>query len=150
MRRLLLLFLLAGACSALRAQQDGFGLGLIIGEPTGVSFKTFVAERRAIDGALAWSFRHDGSFHLHVDHLWHNFDLIHPGKGRMPLYYGVGGRLTAPSNDDLNLGVRVPVGLAYMFDGAPVDVFLEIVPILELVPSSDVTFNAALGGRFYF
>lgn len=147
MRYLLCLSLFLGSL-ALRAQQDGFGLGIIIGEPTGVSFKKFVADKRAIDGAVAWSFRHDGWFHLHVDHLWHNFDLINVAKGRMPLYYGVGGRLSTPDKD-LNLGVRIPVGLAYMFGDAPVDIFLEVVPILDLAPDSDVDFNAAIGARFY-
>lgn len=148
MKKIILLCALLCGLAA-KAQQDGFGLGIIIGEPTGLSFKKFISDNKAIDGALAWSLRGEGAVHIHADVLWHNFDLINVSKGRLPLYYGIGGRITAPAHHDANFGVRIPVGLAYMFDGAPVDIFFEVVPILDLVPSSDVTFNGAIGARFY-
>ncbi|MBP2681688.1 MAG: hypothetical protein H6Q78_1551, partial [Candidatus Krumholzibacteriota bacterium] len=45
---------------------------------------------------------------------------------------------------------RVPVGLTYIFDGAPLDIFFEIVPILDLIPDTEFDANAAIGIRFYF
>ena len=68
----------------------------------------------------------------------------------LPLYFGVGGRLRLRDNRDDDIGVRIPVGLAYMFADAPFDIFVEVVPILDLVPDTDFDLNAALGGRFYF
>ena len=50
----------------------------------------------------------------------------------------------------MDLGVRFPVGIAYLFDGAPVDVFLEVVPTLNLIPDTDVDLDAAIGARYWF
>src|SRR5690606_14182486 len=87
----LLLFLLASLLT--KAQSSGFGAGIILGEPTGISVKGWIAEDRAIDGALAWSLRGGSYFSIHADHLFHNMTLIRLNKGRLPLYYGPGARL---------------------------------------------------------
>jgi hypothetical protein len=42
------------------------------------------------------------------------------------------------------------VGLAYLFDGAPVDVFLEAAPTMSLIPDTDFDFDAAIGARYWF
>ncbi len=64
----IILLLLA---SSAMAQDRGFGLGVILGEPTGLSGKYWTSSTNAIDGGLAWSFRHAGFFHVHADYLWH-------------------------------------------------------------------------------
>ena len=142
----ILLFLL-GALAG-RAQQSGFGLGIVVGEPTGISFKSWIGGNKAIDGAVAWSLRQPESFHLHADLLLHNFQLMSVNSGQLGLYYGIGGRVRF--QNDPQLGLRIPVGLNYLFEGAPIDVFLEVVPILDLLPATDVEFNAALGARYFF
>lgn len=147
MRNTVILVLFLSAMAG-KAQQSGFGLGIVIGEPTGISFKSWIGGNKAIDGAVAWSLRKPESFHLHADMLWHNFDLMSVSSGRLGLYYGVGGRIRF--QNDPQLGIRIPVGLNYLFEGAPVDVFLEVVPILDLLPATDVEFNAALGARYFF
>jgi len=48
------------------------------------------------------------------------------------------------------LGLRLPVGLTYLFDGAPVDLFLEAVPSLDLLPGTSFDLDAALGARYWF
>lgn len=135
-------------CGSLLAQDTGFGLGIIIGEPTGLSFKSWTGSRTAIDGALAWSFDKEAAIHLHWDWLWHNFGAVEAERGDINLYYGIGGRIKF--DDDGRAGVRVPLGLGYIFDTAPLDFFLEIVPILDLVPKTDFNLNAAMGMRYYF
>jgi hypothetical protein len=130
------------------ASQGNFGLGIIVGEPTGVSAKLWLTERTAVDMAAAWSFSDESAFHLHADYLLHNFDLINVQKGKLPIHFGIGGRLKF--EDESRFGVRIPVGLTYIFAGAPVDIFFEVVPILDLIPDTDFTANAAIGARFYF
>lgn len=76
-------------CSSL-AQDRGFGLGVILGEPTGLSGKYWVSSKNAIDGGLAWSFRRSGFFHVHADYLWH-FPLKVETDQRFTFYAGVGG-----------------------------------------------------------
>lgn len=136
--------------TSLFSQDHGFGLGIILGEPTGLSGKGWISKTSAIDGGLAWSFLNDGSMHIHADYLWHNFSLITP---RIPFYIGVGGRMKFKNNQsakDDKIGVRVPVGVDFFISDPNSDFFVEIVPVLDLAPKTDVTFNAAIGFRFFF
>lgn len=146
------------------AQSDGFGAGIILGEPTGISLKGWIGNDRAIDGAVAWSLRGGAYFSLHADYLFHNMDLIKLAKGRMPLYYGPGLRLRSwnggrywdhgrwhyGDGGRVNLGIRFPVGLAYLPEKAPVDIFLELAPVLDLLPATDFGINGAVGARYWF
>ena len=134
--------------SSLNAQNQAVGLGIIVGEPTGFSFKYWTTSTTAFDAALAWSFIDEGAFHIHADYILHTFNLIRVPEGKLPFYYGIGARLK--TSVDTRLGVRVPLGLAYLFQNAPVDIFLEVVPILDLTPKTDFKINAALGARYYF
>lgn len=138
------------ALAAGHAQARDTGVGLIVGEPTGLSFKQWTGSSHAFDAAAAWSFVDEGALHLHADYLWHWFDRVEGVEsGRLPLYMGVGGRIKFGENDEL-IGVRIPFGADFLLDEAPFDVFLEIVPILDLAPETDVQINAAIGARFWF
>ncbi len=149
-------------CSFGGAQDRGFGLGIILGEPTGVSLKGWQGKSTAIDGALAWSFAGSDFFQIHGDYLAHNFSLLRVEKGKLPFYYGIGGRIKFFGNDNnrgrgrdndnnkTRIGVRVPLGLAYLFERTTLDIFLEVVPILDLVPETAFDLNAAAGIRYFF
>ena len=134
--------------STLNAQQTGFGLGLILGEPTGLSGKYWISPWTAIDGAFAWSIDKKSGVHLHSDYLWHDYRIISVIKGKLPIYYGVGARVVFAT--DNIFGVRGVAGLNYIFDGTPLDIFLEIVPILDIAPKAGFDFNGAIGIRYYF
>ena len=150
MRRLVPVLILLLALSASRASaQGGFGLGIILGEPTGVSAKAWLTRTTALDFAAAWSFVDEPAFHIHGDYLWHNYDLFPVERGRLPLYYGLGARLKFLEHDS-EIGVRVPVGLEYLFDSNRVGLFVELVPLLDLAPDTQVAVNSSIGGRYYF
>ena len=134
--------------TGLVAQNSGLGAGIIVGEPTGLCFKYWTGESAAFDGAVAWSFGKEDALHLHGDMLFHNPDLIRVSKGSLLVYYGIGARIKLEEKS--KLGVRIPVGIAYQFAKAPFDVFLEIVPLLDLVPATDFGLNVAIGVRYYF
>jgi hypothetical protein len=144
----LILFITVFIFNTTFAQSNKVGVGIIVGEPTGVSFKYWTSSTTAFDGALAWSFVDEGAFHIHADYIIHNFNLIRISEGKLPFYYGIGGRIKTA--DKSRFGVRVPLGLAYIFYGAPVDIFLEVVPILDLAPKTDFKINAAIGARYFF
>ena len=44
------------------AQNRGFGLGVILGEPTGINFKHWTGGKTALVGAAAWAFGRENSF----------------------------------------------------------------------------------------
>ena len=65
-----IIVLLASNTGVVNAQQNyTTGLGIVLGEPTGIAFKHYTTRTMAVDGAMAWSFTDDSSFHLHVDAL---------------------------------------------------------------------------------
>jgi hypothetical protein len=135
--------------------QDKFGLGLILGEPTGLSLKYWFDTERAIDGAVAWSYSENDSLQLHADYLIHNYDVFDTKE--LPFYCGLGARLKFKEDDGRGrnehhdiFGIRIPLGVTYVFDEAPVDLFFEIVPVLDLAPDIELDLNAAVGLRIYF
>lgn len=124
-----------------------FGLGVIIGEPTGLSAKYFTGQSNAFDFGLAWTLGENGNFHAHADYLFHKFDLFDVDSGIMPLYFGIGGRVKAGNN--AKLGVRIPVGVSYHFPNDPIEIFFELVPVLDLAPSTSFSGNGGMGIRYY-
>jgi hypothetical protein len=130
------------------AQDHGFGMGIILGEPTGLSAKLWTGGDNAFDFAAAWSFKGDGHLLLQADYVWHFFNLLPVPSGKLPLYIGLGGRVVLA--DDPLVGVRIPIGIDYLFATAPVDVFMEIVPILDLSPSTDFGVGGGIGIRYWF
>lgn len=130
------------------SQGEGFGLGIIVGEPTGVSGKYWLDRTNALDGALAWSFLDEGSLYLHANYIHHHFEVIDLSSGEMPLYYGGGLKMKFAS--DFILGIHIPLGIAYHFEEAPLDVFLEIRPGLNLIPETRFDMSGGIGVRYYF
>jgi hypothetical protein len=122
----------------------GFGAGIVIGSPTGINGKYWLGARHAIDGTL--SVLSKDEVYLHGDFLWHDYAAFpKPEEGRLPLYYGVGGVLTSE-----RLGVRGVIGISYIFDGYPFDIFLELAPVMYIYDTFDLRFTGGLGARYYF
>jgi hypothetical protein len=127
------------------------GLGVMAGEPTGVSLKVWGSSRHAIDGAAGWSIGEGGWLYLHGDYLWHRYELDpEEFEGRVPYYFGVGCRVLLHEGEESRLGVRFPIGLDYLFDGERFDVFIEVAPVLDLVPETDFDLSGGVGARYYF
>ncbi len=140
--------------------KDGIGVGIMVGEPTGLSLKKWIEANRAIDAGIAWSFSDNASLHFHGDYLFHRFDILTTPElsGAFPIHYGLGFRIKLKEgnqghgrNDgDAMIGVRFPFGVSYLFSDAPIDAFAEIVPVLDVAPKSEFSLNAAIGVRYYF
>jgi hypothetical protein len=130
-------------------QEHRFGAGLMLGEPIGANLKYWFTDKLAIDGALGRSFRHDNDFYLHSDVLYH-LDLIDVDKGRLPLYFGGGLRARWDDDRDTRAGVRVPVGITYIFEDIPVDVFFELAPVFDFTPKYKTDFTVGIGARYWF
>lgn len=154
---LLIVLLMLIIHSQSNAQGRKYELGVIIGEPTGLSMKLWTSDINAIDFGLGWSLRaergpgyYTGSdrIHFHMDYLWHSFDAIHSSE-RFPLFYGVGGLLNTGAGYDNTVAVRGVFGISWLPHNTSLDVFLELVPSLQLVTTSAITFNAAFGLRIF-
>ena len=144
------LFLILLACTVslfVIGQDKGFGFGVILGEPTGLSAKLWTSQKTAVDAGAAWALVNGGFIRFHADALVHSYALD-VDKGKLPLYLGVGGKIVL--SDNLGIGVRIPFGIAYLFESAPLDIFLELVPTLELLPATGFGFEGGIGVRYFF
>lgn len=137
-----------------------FGLGLILGSPTGLSGKYFLGADTALDFGLGvyGGYRYDNAVHAHVDFLWHPVNLASTPAFHLPLYFGLGGRLLDHDRgkDDRNhthLGVRVPIGIALDFNRVPFDIFFELALVADVLVEDDhgrLDFDGAVGFRYWF
>lgn len=149
--------ILASPTDAHARRGGPFGLGVELGDPSGLSFKYFAGGNTAIDGGLGFSVRHDW-IRVHLDYLFH-FPTRAGGAELLP-YVGIGGKLAVwddrrdddwyDDDDDFGLGVRVPLGVAWHPGSVPIDIFGEIVPGLWLLPGTNFDFDFAIGVRFFF
>ena len=142
---------LLASAAASHGQARVTGIGFIAGEPTGISVKHFLTGDTALDAGAAWSLVKDSHFHLHVDYLFHNFSILKRefdvSEGELPLYYGIGGRVRF--DRDVRAGVRVVCGVSYRFEDAPIDIFFEVAPIMDLIPTTELNGNVGVGVRFW-
>ncbi|REL24894.1 hypothetical protein DYD21_16555 [Rhodohalobacter sp. SW132] len=120
-------------------------LGIILGEPTGISLKMWQSDQTAFDAGFAWSFGGSGSVHIHSDYLRHNW--LDSETGGLALYYGLGARVRLA--DDARLGVRIPVGLQFNIPDTRLATFFEVAPLLDLIPETTFDVNGGLGIRIF-
>lgn len=140
-----------------------FGLGVILGEPTGVTVKYDMNDVSAIDGGLSFRFdryvmaysdyhmKFKGAFGTDVNF----FNQLTP-------YIGVGAVILVSNDsnyhyfddswtdDDFALGIRVPLGIEWRTPRIPLGVFAEIVPGLAIVPGTDGFIQGGVGVRYFF
>jgi|JI7StandDraft_1071085.scaffolds.fasta_scaffold226810_1 hypothetical protein len=154
------LLLQVGLCAA---QKEGFGLGVMAGDPTGLSGKYWLSGDRALAFGLAWGVW--GRYlHLHGDYTVQNIQLLQEEDATLDLYYGGGlrmrswsggrywrgGRWYEEDRSSVGLGIRLPIGVDLTVDGLPLDVFLEVVPTLELLPGTYLDLDLSVGARYWF
>ena len=143
----LLLFTLTTDMYAQAADIPLFEIGLLLGEPLGVSAKYWYGERSAIDAAVAWSFTEEGIFEVHADYLLHPL-LRTLENGTLPVYIGLGPALRI--GEDWFLGGRLPIGVQYLFETFPLSIFGEIAPQWQLLPDNEFVLSGGIGIRLAF
>jgi hypothetical protein len=134
------------------------GLGLILGSPTGFSGKMLLGNRSAFEMNAGWSFWHHVGIHVTGDYQHLFPGVIHDEYGK-PLetvipYLGIGGRMRIHDTDDnggdtdFAVGIRMGGGIEYMLD--KIGIFLELYPVVNVIPATDFDFEGGLGARYYF
>jgi hypothetical protein len=141
-----------------------FGLGIILGDPTGLSGKWYINPDHAIDFAIGAGWFTGHSLRIHADYLFH-FHLTSNSTFDLPLYIGVGpafafwygdyrdgywGTKEYYGDPRFGLGVRVPFGVSFQFNEVPLDLFIEVVPSIGLLPGIGFFFDWGLGLRYWF
>lgn len=142
---ILVLFVIPFSASA---QTKKVGVGIILGQPTGLSAKFWMNQKSAIDVAAAWQFLPAGTVYVQADYLYQIYHVFPVKKGSLPLYIGVGASATVQANP--TIGLRVPIGIEYLFPDAPFDAFLEIGIGMSVYPATRVQPNGGVGLRYTF
>lgn len=161
-----------GGAKRLRADAE-FGIGPMIGVPSGLTGKYYFGGDTALDFGVGAYHRlgHHGGLHLHMDFLWHPVVLLATSALQLPLHVGLGARIWDHDDyiergryhydDHTHFGVRAPVGLTFYFNRVPLDVFCELALVVDVVVTDDQRFegedrhgivdlNSAIGLRYYF
>jgi len=138
------------ATNALALERKKFGVGIIAGEPTGITVKYMLDDKSAIDAGVGWETSGDNEFHIYGDYLYHMNDLIKVPHGKLPLYFGGGLRFIDREKKKDKLGIRIPAGIEYLFKDLSLGAFFELVPVLNLTPDTDFDFEGGIGIRFFF
>jgi hypothetical protein len=157
----MLLLLWAGSADATEIGSRPFGLGLQLGEPFGITGKYYLGGRRnAIDFLVGGNYDDDNfdddDLYAHVNYHWHLVELTSGGGVAIPFRLGVGGFVAFGDNrwvegdEDFLIGARMPVGLDFDLESAPVQFYIEIGVQLVILPPVDFGADAGIGVRYYF
>lgn len=138
------------------------GLGLMLGEPTGVDLKYWLESNRALHFGLAYSFDHYGQ--LTGDYLFEFPNVFRGREGAQFVpYVGIGaafffgagytddaGRYHDYHGNSAGLGARVPLGIEFLPHGTPIGITAELAPGVALIPGTFGFIQGYVGARFYF
>ena len=155
-------FIVFLATNSLAIERKKFGIGVIAGDPDGITGKYMMKNSRAIDAGFGWKTKGNNEYHIYGDYLFYKYVFIKVPLGKLPLYFGGGARyITYRENEDEKkkkgenkkddkFGIRIPVGIEYLFWNSSLGIFLELVPVLNLTPDTDFEFESGIGIRFFF
>ena len=131
------------------SQEKGFGLGVIVGEPTGINAKLWTSASTALNFGLGYSFTSSNSlFDFYADYVFHNSNMLQ-SEEKFIVYYGPGARLKINEHES-RLGIRGVIGILWLPGETNFDLFVEAAPILDIVPETKFDFAGGIGGRYYF
>jgi hypothetical protein len=144
--------------SAPAEAQSGVGLGIVLGDPSGITLKLPLSGSSAVDFVLGVDTNNgigDDDAQFHVDWLYSPAVLGRGPGFTVPFYFGIGGVIEFDDDgfdDDFDIGARVPIGIAFEFQSVPLELFLEFGMEVLFIndDGDDLDFDGMLGLRFYF
>lgn len=129
-------------------------IGVVIGDPTGISGRLGLDGQHSFEGALAFSSSKYEGLHIHGTYLWDRARTFATQEGPINLYYGLGARLISirdgKYDGDTAIGARAPLGLLYNFNNPDLEIFGEVSLALDLTPKIDVDLDLGIGVRIRF
>jgi hypothetical protein len=154
------LFVLAGGwvVAAPADRQGDLGLGVMVGDTTSLTGKYWTRENSAFDLSGGGSADKEGwlqaSYNRHFLRALagdRNVRVVNEMSPYVGFGVGVGFNRTIDNVKYRNdYFARVPVGLSWLPNRTPVDIFLEAAPTLTVEPESVVSLVGNIGARYYF
>jgi hypothetical protein len=104
---------------------------------------------------------------MYGDYLWHPTSLASTATFELPFYIGGGLRywdfrycnLAVCTYSGSAIGLRVPFGIAFDFNTVPLDIFLQLVPVVDILSGDyyarygdreHLGIDLSVGIRFWF
>ena len=145
--------------SAPTAARAEVGLGIFVGEPTGLDVKLDLSRRSALDIVLGvyshYDRFNDDSGYGHLTYLVQPM-VAHGDSVVVPLRVGIGVAIFDDYgrwNDDLNVAARVPFEVGLRFRRTPLEIYFEIALKMTFVDEDNdhpfVDLDGGIGLRFY-
>lgn len=137
-----------------------WGLGAVIGSPTGLSANYFMSEARTIHTTLAYDFGGHDRLQIASHYQWRMNNLQFE-QVKLGWFYGAGARLAFKDDDhhdkhdhdedgDVDFGPSGTIGLFHEFEKVPLEVFLKGNLTLNLITDTDVDADVMLGLHYNF
>lgn len=147
---------------------SGIGIGLQVGTPTAITLKFGAQNNANIVLGVGAGIGYRGTFfglQLHGDYLFTVATLVNNPDINLSAYIGPGlwialfnansygfgfGYYYGGNYALFGFGARLPLGLNLRFSAAPIEVYLELDPMLLVFPGIDFNIGASLGFRWFF
>lgn len=129
------------------ALDNEFSFGMAAPNPAGFSFKYWTSDIKALAFFASWSTSSD-KYVFQGDYLTHDFTTIPMEVDSAPFYYGIGFRIKASKGSATRTSIRIPIGVSYLMDTAPIDLFAELGPRLDVSPSTKFKLQIMFGIRY--
>lgn len=134
-----------------------FGVGIVVGEPTGICVKLYLKDDQAIQAAVGGAFI-GGGVQVHADYVFHPYILQSRDSFVLATYIGPGLRVidysSGRNNAFIAVGLRAVGGLLFDFRKVPLDAFVEVAGVFEYGfadgEGAGIALNAGAGIRYYF
>lgn len=145
---LTLLSLFTGTDARAQRAPGSVGLGLQIGEPSGISLMYYQPGGVSYEFLSAWNLSND-FFFLNAHGL---FDRHLGNDQNVHLYYGpgafVGFRDREGNDEDTVAGISGRIGLGYLI--GRFEIYGQLTPRLALTPGTDGDLGGGAGFRYFF
>ena len=131
------------------------GVGIILGEPTGICAKLYLEDDEAIQVAVGSAFV-DGGLQIDADYVFHPWILQDRDTFVLPVYVGPGVRFVQYNDKPsyFAAGARGVIGMLFDFKSVPLDAFIEVAGVLQWRfadgKGAGIGLNAGAGVRYYF
>jgi hypothetical protein len=162
-RNLLLPFsvvlVVAALLTTARPARAEVGIGLIVGQPTGLDVKLDLQRKTALDFVIGWNDFDDDRGRDGYAHVAFLVNLANV-RGRsviVPFRLGIGGAVFDDNDnfgDDINIAVRAPFEVGFRFRSTPLEIYGELALVIVLLDENDnhddVDIDGGIGLRVYF
>lgn len=150
--------------------EPGFGLGLFLGQPVGITLAGNFGGGHMVQGYVAFELVYRDSFILMADYIWHPNIIVSNATLDLSWHFGGGLVLGTWMHDyyydcirwdhghcvewdhsaRVLFGLRVPFGLDLFFHAVPLELYFELSPGIAFIPYVDWILFGGIGLRYWF